>query len=78
MPPRHPYTRPAYELGCCAHGLQLGSEASAAFTLVVGELLHTEGELRPVTQFIPPSTGAGQPPGAATGACISLTFSLPS
>ncbi|MBO2013017.1 hypothetical protein [Hymenobacter negativus] len=55
VPPRYPYTRPAYELSFVPTQ-QLGSAASGAFTLVVGELLYADGELRPVTQFIPPST----------------------
>ena len=55
VPPRHPYTRPAYELGFVPTQ-QLSGATSAAFTLVVGELQYAEGELRPVVQFIPPST----------------------
>ncbi|MBF9219791.1 hypothetical protein [Hymenobacter ruricola] len=62
VPPRHPYTRPAYELSFVPTQ-QLAGAASAAFTLVVGELLYADGELRPVTQFIPPSTAVASHPG---------------
>jgi sulfur relay (sulfurtransferase) DsrC/TusE family protein len=55
IPPRHPYSRPAYELSFVPTQ-QLSSATSGAFTLVVGELLYADGELRPVAQFIPPST----------------------
>ena len=61
VPPRHPYTRPAYTLSFVP-ATQLAGEASAAFALVVGELLYTEGELRPVAQFIPPSTALASHP----------------
>ncbi|HEX8504836.1 MAG TPA: hypothetical protein VF630_05670, partial [Hymenobacter sp.] len=55
VPPRHPHTRPAYELSFVPTQ-QLSGAASGAFALVVGELLYADGELRPVAQFIPPST----------------------
>ena len=61
MPPRHPYTRPSYTLSVVP-AQQLAGEASAAFVLVVGELLYTEGELRPVAQFIPPSAALASHP----------------
>lgn len=74
LPPRHPYTRPAYELGFVPTQ-QLGSAASAAFTLVVGELLYADGELRPVAQFIPPSTALASHP-ALLQALHQLDFQL--
>jgi sulfur relay (sulfurtransferase) DsrC/TusE family protein len=74
MPPRHPYTRPAYELGFVPTQ-QLSGAASAAFTLVVGELLYAEGELRPVAQFIPPSTALASHP-ALLQALHQLDFLL--
>ncbi|GAA4026444.1 hypothetical protein GCM10022409_08020 [Hymenobacter glaciei] len=74
VPPRHPYTRPAYELGFVPTQ-QLSSEASAAFTLVVGELQYAEGELRPVVQFIPPSTALASHP-ALLQALHQLDFQL--
>lgn len=61
VPPRHPYTRPAHELSFVPTS-QLAGEASAAFVLVVGELRYAEGELRPVPQFIPPSTALASHP----------------
>ncbi|WP_223648582.1 hypothetical protein [Hymenobacter psoromatis] len=61
VPPRHPYTRPTYELSFVP-AAQLASETSSAFALVVGELLYAEGELRPVAQFIPPSTALASHP----------------
>ncbi len=61
VPPRHPYSRPAYELSFVPTQ-QLESEASAAFALVVGELLYADGELRPVPQFIPPSLALASHP----------------
>lgn len=61
VPPRHPYTRPAYELSFVPTQ-QLTSAANSAFALVVGELLYTEGELRTVDQFIPPSTALASHP----------------
>ena len=73
VPPRHPYTRPAYELGFVP-SQQLGT-ASAAFTLVVGELLYADGELQPVTQFIPPSTALASHP-ALLQALHQLDFQL--
>ncbi|MDJ0364697.1 hypothetical protein QMK33_05990 [Hymenobacter sp. H14-R3] len=74
MPPRHPYSRPAYELSFVPTQ-QLSGTASAAFTLVVGELLYTEGELRPVAQFIPPSTALASHP-ALLQALHQLDFQL--
>ena len=74
MPPRHPYTRPAYELGFVPTQ-QLSGAASAAFTLVVGELLYAEGELRPVAQFIPPCTALASHP-ALLQALHQLDFQL--
>ena len=74
MPPRHPYTRPAYELGFVP-AQQLSGAASAAFSLVVGELLYAEGELRPVVQFIPPCTALASHP-ALLQALHQLDFQL--
>ena len=74
VPPRHPYTRPAYELGFVPTQ-QLSSETSAAFTLVVGELQYADGELRPVVQFIPPSTALASHP-ALLQALHQLDFQL--
>jgi len=74
VPPRHPYTRPAYVLSVVPL-TQLGSQASAAFALVVGELLYTEGALRPVTQYIPPSTALASHP-ALLQALHQLDFQL--
>lgn len=61
VPPRHPYSRPAHELSFVP-AQQLEGEAGAAFGLVVGELLYADGELRPVAQFIPPSTALASHP----------------
>jgi len=61
LPPRHPYTRPSYSLSLVPAG-QLGSPGSAAFALVVGELLYAEGALRPVAQYIPPSLALASHP----------------
>jgi hypothetical protein len=55
VPPRHPYTRPAYQLSIVPTQ-QVNTSAVSSYHLVVGELLYTEGALRPVAQFIPPST----------------------
>ena len=74
MPPRHPYTRPAYELSFVPT-LQLSGASSAAFALVVGELQYAEGELRPVVQFIPPSTALASHP-ALLQALHQLDFQL--
>ena len=74
VPPRHPYTRPAYELGFVPTQ-QLSGAASAAFTLVVGELLYADGELRTVPQFIPPSTALTSHP-ALLQALHQLDFQL--
>ncbi|TGE29469.1 hypothetical protein [Hymenobacter metallicola] len=54
IPPRHPYTTPEYQLSVVP-ALQLTSTQVSSFHLVVGELVHAEGALRPVAQFIPPS-----------------------
>jgi hypothetical protein len=74
VPPRHPYTRPAYELSFVP-AQQVSSPASAAFTLTVGELQYTNGELRPVTQFIPPSTALASHP-ALLQALQQIDFQL--
>ena len=74
VPPRHPYTRPAYELNFVPTQ-QLSGAASAAFTLAVGELLYADGELRPVAQFIPPSTALASHP-ALLQALHQLDFQL--
>lgn len=55
LPPRYPYTRPAYQLSFVPTQ-QIGSLVGGAYALAVGELLLTNGELRPVTHFIPAST----------------------
>ena len=74
VPPRHPYTRPAYSLNVVP-AAQLGSQASAAFALVVGELLYAEGALRPVAQYIPPSVALASHP-ALLQALHQLDFQL--
>ena len=61
LPPRHPHTRPAYTLSFVPTQ-QLSNTASGAFALAVGELLLTDGELRPVAHFIPPSTALASHP----------------
>ena len=61
VPPRHPYTRPEYQLSILPTQ-QLTTSAVSSFHLVVGELLHAEGELRPVLQFIPPSLALSSHP----------------
>jgi hypothetical protein len=73
-PPRHPYTRPAYELSFVPTQ-QLNGASSATFTLAVGELLYADGELRPVAQFIPPSTALASHP-ALVQALHQLDFQL--
>jgi len=55
VPPRHPYTLPEYQLSIVPTQ-QVNTAAVSSFHLVVGELLYAEGALRPVPQFIPPST----------------------
>ena len=70
-PPRHPYTRPSYSLNLVPAS-QLGS---TTFALVVGELLYTEGALRPVAQFIPPSMALASHP-ALLQALHQLDFQL--
>ena len=55
VPPRHPYTRPEYRLSVVPTQ-QVNTTQVSSFHLVVGELLYSEGALRPVPQFIPPST----------------------
>ena len=74
LPPRHPYTRPAYALSFVPT-LQLSSTLAGAFALAVGELLLTEGELRPVAHFIPPSTALASHP-ALLQALHQLDFQL--
>ena len=74
LPPRHPYTRPSYVLSVVPT-TQLSSYASAAFALIVGELLHVEGALRPVAQYIPPSTALASHP-ALLQALHQLDFQL--
>jgi hypothetical protein len=73
-PPRHPDTRPSYSLSVVS-AAQLGSQASAAFALVVGELLYSEGTLRPVVQYIPPSLALASHP-ALLQALHQLDFQL--
>ncbi|WP_046244105.1 hypothetical protein [Hymenobacter terrenus] len=74
VPPRHPYTRPAYELSFVPTQ-QLSGTTSAAYTLIVGELQYAEGELRPITHFIPPSTALASHP-ALLQALHQLDFQL--
>ena len=74
VPPRHPYTRPAHEL-IYVPTQQLSSTTSAAFALVVGELQYVAGELRPVAQFIPPSTALASHP-ALLQALHQIDFQL--
>ncbi|WP_139252383.1 hypothetical protein [Hymenobacter psychrotolerans] len=61
IPPRHPYTRPEYQLSVVPTQ-QVNTSAVSSFHLVVGELVYAEGALRPVTQFIPPSTALSSHP----------------
>ncbi|MCB2409382.1 hypothetical protein [Hymenobacter lucidus] len=61
IPPRHPYTRPEYQLSIVPTQ-QVNTAAVSSFHLVVGELLYAEGALRPVPQFIPPSTALSSHP----------------
>jgi hypothetical protein len=61
VPPRHPYTRPEYQLSIVPTQ-QVNTAAISSFHLVVGELVYTEGALRPVAQFIPPSTSLSSHP----------------
>jgi hypothetical protein len=61
LPPRHPCTRPDYQLGIVP-AAQLASQTSATFALVVGELLYADGALRPVAQYIPPSLALASHP----------------
>ncbi|MGI4733912.1 MAG: hypothetical protein ACRYG7_01915 [Janthinobacterium lividum] len=74
VPPRHPHTRPAYSMSVVP-ATQLGSQTSAAFALVVGELLYAEGALRPVAQYIPPSVALASHP-ALLQALHQLDFQL--
>jgi hypothetical protein len=74
LPPRHPYTRPAYALSFVPTQ-QLSSTFGGAFALAVGELLLTDGELRPVSHFIPPSTALASHP-ALLQALHQLDFQL--
>ncbi|RZK55668.1 MAG: hypothetical protein EOO59_10400, partial [Hymenobacter sp.] len=74
LPPRHPYTRPSYSLNVVP-AAQLEGPASAAYGLVVGELLYAEGVLRPVTQYIPPSLTLASHP-ALLQALHQLDFQL--
>jgi len=74
LPPRHPYTRPGYQLSVVP-AAQLGSQASATFALVVGELRYAEGALRPVAQYIPPSLALASHP-ALLQALHQLDFQL--
>ena len=62
LPPRHPHTRPAYALSFVPTQ-QLNSAVSGAFALEVGELLLSNGDLRSVGHFIPPSTALTSHPG---------------
>ena len=61
VPPRHPYTRPRYELSVVP-AAELGGAASAAYALVVGELLLADGALHPVPQYIPASVALASHP----------------
>ena len=61
VPPRHPYTRPEYQLSIVPTQ-QVNTVAISSFHLVVGELLYAEGALQPVAQFIPPSTSLSSHP----------------
>lgn len=54
VPPRHPYTLPDYRL-TAVPAQHLSTAAVGSYHLVVGELVYTEGGLRPVDYFIPPS-----------------------
>ena len=74
MPPRHPYTRPSHSLSLVPTD-QVGSQASASFALVVGELVYAEGALRPVTNYIPPSMALASHP-ALLQALHQLEFQL--
>ena len=74
LPPRHPYTRPAYALSFVPTQ-QLSSTFGGAFALAVGELLLTDGELRPVAHFIPPSTALASHP-ALLQALHQIDFQL--
>lgn len=74
LPPRHPYTRPSYGLSLVPT-TQVGSQASATFALVVGELLYAEGALRPVAEYIPPSLALASHP-ALLQALHQLDFQL--
>jgi hypothetical protein len=74
LPPRYPYTRPAYALSFVPTQ-QLSSTIGGAFALAVGELLLTDGELRPVGHFIPPSTALASHP-ALLKALHQLDFQL--
>ena len=74
LPPRYPYTRPNYSLSLVPTA-QVGSQASAAFALVVGELLYADGALRPVAQYIPPSMALASHP-ALLQALHQLDFQL--
>ncbi|RPD44685.1 hypothetical protein DNI29_21385 [Hymenobacter sediminis] len=61
VPPRHPYTRPEYQLSIVPTQ-QVNTSAVSSFHLVVGELLYAEGALRVVTGYIPPSTALASHP----------------
>ncbi|MET4075072.1 hypothetical protein ABIB44_002324 [Hymenobacter sp. UYCo722] len=61
LPPRHPYSRPTYGLSFVPTQ-QLHTAISAAFALPVGELLLTDGMLRPVGHFVPPCTAVASHP----------------
>lgn len=74
LPPRYPYTRSSYALSVVP-AAQLDGPAGAAFALVVGELLYAEGALRPVPQYIPPSTALASHP-ALLQALHQLNFQL--
>jgi hypothetical protein len=74
MPPRYPYTRPAYALSFVPTQ-QLDGTSGSAFALAVGELLLTDGVLQPVSHFIPPSTTLASHP-ALLQALHQLDFQL--
>ena len=74
VPPRHPYTLPSYGLSFVPTQ-QLSNAVSGAFALPVGELVLTEGELRPVSHFVPPCTAVASHP-ALLKALHQLDFQL--
>ncbi|HLK97413.1 MAG TPA: hypothetical protein VK364_06565 [Hymenobacter sp.] len=61
IPPRHPYTMPQYQLSVVPTQ-QVNTTTVSSFHLVIGELVYTEGALRTVPHFIPPSTALSSHP----------------